>query len=409
MLSYQLVNAGDGGPGFTFSSIADDPDFSSAKTPLPFLLADGRRPDEKPVLANTTVFEFSPWELGSSDSSLDGFVPLRYVGSKFDGGELPDAEACVNGFDNVGFVMGTSSSLFNQFVLYLKDKNSGYVPPEVPGFIVDAITSLLGSLGDSNNDIADWTPNPFKGWNRGRNPNADSDRLTLVDGGEDLQNIPYHPHLVRDRNVDVVFSVDSSADTDSGWPNGASVMSTYRRSLEANITALRSGFPHVPGKDTFLNLGLNTRPSFFGCNATNSSSPSPLIVYLPNHPYVYASNISTFQMAISSPERDAMVENGWALATQLNATRDPDWPACVGCAMLARSFHRTNTSVPEKCRQCFDRYCWDGRIDEATPPPFRPGFVGRPIKVESAGSVAGASNPATTLLMVIGAALALVW
>ncbi|KAM4064505.1 lysophospholipase catalytic domain-containing protein [Hirsutella rhossiliensis] len=405
MLSYQLVSTPDGGPGFTFSSIADDPDFSSAKTPLPFIIADGRAPGENPIYKNTTIFEFSPWELGSSDLSLNGFVPLRYVGSKFDGGKLPDAEKCINGFDNVGFVMGTSSSLFNKVVLYLKDKNSSYVPQDVPSFIVDALTSVLGALGDSNNDIADWTPNPFKGWNRGRNLGVDSDRLTLVDGGEDDQNIPYHPHLVRDRSVDVVFSVDSSADTDSGWPDGASAMSTYRRSLETNITAPTSAFPVVPGKDTFLNLGLNTRPAFFGCNASNSSSPAPpLVVYLPNYPYVYASNISTFQMSISSPERDALVHNGWALATQLNATRDPDWPVCVGCAMLARSFDRTNTSVPAKCRQCFDKYCWDGRIDEATPQPYRPQFVGTPIKVESAGSVAGPSTLATTVLMAIGAA-----
>lgn len=408
MLSYQLVNAPDGGPGFTFSSIADDPLFSSAKTPLPFLIADGRAPGEKPVLANTTVFEFSPWELGSSDSSLNGFVPLRYVGSKFDAGELPDAEKCVNGFDNVGFVMGTSSSLFNQVVLYLKDKKSGYVPADVPSFIVDAVTSAFDALGNSDDDIADWTPNPFKGWNRGRNPGADSDRLTLVDGGEDLQNIPYHPHLVADRNVDVVFSVDSSADTDSGWPDGASAMSTYRRSLETNITASASGFPVVPGKDTFLNLGLNTRPSFFGCNATNTSSPAPLIVYLPNYPYVYASNISTFQMSVSSPERDALVQNGWALATQLNATRDPDWPVCVGCAMLARSFDRTRSPVPGKCRQCFDRYCWDGRIDEAAPQPYRPKFVGTAIKVEGAAASRAAHTSAkTAVLIVTGAALGL--
>lgn len=302
--------------------------------------------------------------------------------------------------------MGTSSSLFNQVVLYLRDRKSGYVPPDVPGFIVDAVTSALGAVDDRNNDIADWTPNPFKGWNPGRNPGAASDRLTLVDGGEDLQNIPYQPLLAPDRRVDVVFSVDSSADTDSGWPDGASAMSTYRRSLAPS----GAPFPVVPGKDTFLNLGLNTRPTF-GCNASNTS-PAPLVVYLPNYPYVYASDISIFQVSISDSQRDALVRNGWALATQLNATRDPDWPVCVGCAMLARSFDRTRTPVPDKCRQCFHRYCWDGRIDEAAPPPYRSQFVGTPIKVDSAASLPGsaasaAATAATTALVALGAMLAL--
>ena len=64
-------------------------------------------------------------------------------------------------------------------------------------FIVEALTSFLNTLGDKSNDIADWTPNPFKGWNTANNPSANETRLTLVDGGEDLQNVPSHPHLFR--------------------------------------------------------------------------------------------------------------------------------------------------------------------------------------------------------------------
>ncbi|KAF4508677.1 hypothetical protein G6O67_005026 [Ophiocordyceps sinensis] len=113
-------------------------------------------------------------------------------------------------------------------------------------------------------------------------------------------------------------------------------------------------------------------------------------------------------MSVSSPERDALVQNGWALATQLNATRDPDWPVCVGCAMLARSFDRTRSPVPGKCRQCFDRYCWDGRIDEAAPQPYRPKFVGTAIKVEGAAASRAAHTSAkTAVLIVTGAALGL--
>ncbi|KAJ6441336.1 lysophospholipase precursor [Purpureocillium lavendulum] len=408
MLSYQLINATDGGPGFTFSSIADDEGFSSGKTPLPFLIADGRAPGQTVLSSNSTIFEFSPWELGSSDPTLEGFVPLKYVGSKFNNGSLPSSEKCIAGFDNAGFVMGTSSSLFNQIVLYLKDGNSSsYVPSDVPKFIVDALTTVLEALGDSSNDIADWTPNPFKGWNTANNPGAGSERLTLVDGGEDLQNVPYHPHILQERKVDVVFSIDSSADTQTSWPDGASAIATYERSLEKNISA-GTGFPAVPGKDTFLNLGLNTKPVFFGCNSTNQTSPSPLIVYIPNYPYIYASNISTFQMSIKSGQRDAIIENGWAVATQLNGTRDADWPVCVGCAMLSRSFERTRTSVPAKCQQCFTRYCWDGTLNETKAAAYDPKYYSTPIEVKSAASGLGApSAVALSLAALMGFALVL--
>jgi lysophospholipase len=402
MLSYQLIDAPDGGPSVTFSSIADDEEFKNGRAPLPFLLAVGRDPEETIVSINSTVFEFTPWELGSNDPTLHGHAPLKYVGSKFDRGTLPEDESCIAGFDNAGFVMGTSSSLFNAFVLYLQDPESQYVPEGVPDFVIEGVATVLNAVGDDNNDIADWSPNPFKGFNRDDNAGVNSDRLTLVDGGEDLQNVPYHPHLHHDRKVDVVFSIDSSADTPSGWPDGASAIATYERSLEDISEG--TGFPVVPGKETFLNLGLNSRPVFFGCNATNTTDTSPLIVYIPNYPYIYTSNISTFQMSINESERDAVVMNGWAVATQLNGTRDEQWPVCVGCAMLERSLRRTNTTVPPACRECFDRYCWDGTIDESTPDEYAPGLFSEAIDVQSAASKALVGGSALALAMVVGLA-----
>ncbi|KAI5468054.1 lysophospholipase catalytic domain-containing protein [Mariannaea sp. PMI_226] len=404
MLSYQLVNATDGGPGITWSSIVDDTDFKNGDAPLPLVVIDSRNPGETIIALNSTVFEVTPWELGSYDPAISGFAPLKYVGSEFENGQLPKDKSCVRGFDNAGYVMGTSSSLFNQIILYLNDDNSSYVPDNVPHFAIDAVKDILKALGSDNDDIADWSPNPFRGWNKGKNPFANNDRLTLVDGGEDLQNVPYYPHLRNERHVDVVFSYDSSADTDSFWPNGASAVATYQRSLE-NISE-GSSFPVVPGQDTFINLGLNARPTFFGCNATNTTTPSPLIVYIPNYPYVYAANISTFQMSINTTELTAIIENGYSVATQLNGTVDKDWPCCVGCAMLARSFDRTNTTYPAKCQSCFESYCWNGTIDEKTPAPYYPKFVSTAIDVESfAHKVLG--NSITAAVAAIVAALTL--
>ncbi|RGP65773.1 lysophospholipase [Fusarium sporotrichioides] len=384
MLSYQLINATDGGPSYTWSSIADDPDFSEGKAPMPLIVADGRAPNEKIISLNATNFEFTPWELGSYDPVLEGFVPLKYVGSEFDKGKLPKDKSCIAGFDNAGFVMGTSSSLFNQIVLYLNEDDSNYVPDGVPNIAIEAISAVFNAIGSDNNDIADWTPNPFYGWNPEENLSAESERLTLVDGGEDLQNIPYYPHLRKDREVDVVFSFDSSADTEFSWPDGASPIATYERSLKS--ISKGSSFPPVPDKNTFLNLGLNTRPTFFGCNATNMTEPTPLIVYIPNYPYVYSSNISTFQMSINSSELSAIIENGYAVATMLNGTRDENWPVCVGCAMLSRSFDRTNYTVPDKCQECFTNYCWNGTIDSSDPGVYDPQFIGDEIHIESSAT-----------------------
>jgi lysophospholipase len=384
MLSYQLVNATDGGPGYTFSSIADDADFSQGKAPLPFLIAVGRRPNEELMPVNSTVYEFTPWELGSSDNTVAGFMPLRWAGSNFTEGRIDRDGYCVEGFDNAGFIMGTSSSLFNSIVLYLNDDEAGVVPDGIPDFVIETVTKILDAIGNDDNDIADWTPNPFKGWNPDNNYNTDEDRLTLVDGGSDLQNIPYHPHILEERKVDVVFSFDNSADNNN-WPDGASPIATYERSL--TDIAEGTGFPVIPGKSTFLNLGLNTQPTFFGCDSSNVTSPHPLIVYIPNYPYIYNSSTSTFRTSYNESERDAMVQNGWAVATQLNATRDTEWPVCVGCAMLHRSFERTEADIPEACQRCFDRYCWNGTIDESEPANYDPTFFGEAIDVSEGAGV----------------------
>ena len=393
MLSYQLINATDGGPDYTFSSIADDEDFKNGKAPLPFLIAVGRRPEEKVINSNSTVYEFTPWELGSSDNTVHGFAPLRYIGSNFTNGEVKEDGECVRGFDNAGFVMGTTSSLFNMIVLTLDGEDNEMVPDAVPDIAIDTITGFLNAVGDDDNDIADWTPNPFKGWNRDGNYNYDLDRLTLVDGGEDLQNVPYHPHIFIEREVDVVFSIDNSADTDESWPDGASPIATYERSL-LNISE-GTGFPYVPGKSTFINKGFNTKPVFFGCDANNRTDPHPLIVYIPNYPYQFFSNVSTFDPDYDADERDAMIQNGWAVATQLNSSRDDQWPVCVGCAMLSRSFDRTNATVPQACRDCFDKYCWDGTLDESDPDAYNPSIFGE--EIETGGAATQLAGKAMTI------------
>ncbi|KAL7620644.1 Lysophospholipase 1 [Parahypoxylon ruwenzoriense] len=393
-LSVQLINAAGGGPAYTFSSIADAPNFSSADTPMPILVADERLPDTQVVSLNSTVFEFNPWEIGSFDPTVYGFAPTRYVGSNFSNGIVPNDGHCLRGFDAYSYIMGTSSSLFNAFLL------QNLSSPDVPDVVTEALRSLLTDIGNDNNDIAAWNPNPFLNYNNATNLNYNDEQLTLVDGGLDLQNIPLHPLIQPPRAVDVIFAVDSSADTTYSFPNGTALRATYDRSLASisNGTA----FPRVPDAETFINLGLNQRPTFFGCNTSEFSSAAhipPLIVYIANTPYTFMSNVSTFDPSYTDEERDSIIKNGFNVATMGNGTLDAEWSACVACAVLRRSLERTHTSFSAQCQSCFNRYCWNGTTDSTPVSSYEP----RPsLELDAQGNSAGVYGTTGLIYGVVG-------
>ena len=389
-LAYQLINATDGGPAYTWSSLAQQSFFSDGNAPLPLVVADGRYPGEVIISLNATNYEFNPWEMGSWDPTVFGFVPMEFVGTPFENGEVPTSAECVRGFDSASYIMGTSSSLFNQIILNLNSVSG------IPSALTSAFESILGRIGRNEEDIADWTPNPFFGWNPSTNLNADDRTLTLVDGGEDLQNIPLTPLLQPVRGVDVIFAIDSSADTVSevgaNWPNGTAMVASYERSL--NDIANGTAFPAVPAQNSFVNLGLNNRPTFFGCNSSNTSSTTPLIVYLPNTPYTYQSNVSTFQLEYTKEQQYAIVQNGYNVATQGNSTRDARWPTCVGCAILQRSLERTQTEIPQVCQQCFTDYCWNGTVDNNPPAqPYQPEYILEDLAINATSAASGILVP----------------
>ena len=357
---------------------------------MPIIIADERAPGQLLTPSNSSIYEFNPWEVGTFDLGTFAFAPLRYIGSNFSDGVLPNNETCIRGFDNAGFIMGTSSSLFNQAYLQINSTSA-------PDRVKSAISNILINIGQENNDIADW-PNPFYHYNEQTNPNAQSRSLTLVDGGENLENIPFHPLIQQVRSVDVVFAIDASADTDTHWPNGTAMVATYGRSLGIT-TKNATAFPSIPDQNTFVNLGLNIRPTFFGCDATNMSIPSPIIVYLPQAPYSYNSNVSTFDLTFNNTERNSIIQNGYNIATMGNGTVDAQWPTCVGCVILSRSLNRTGTAVPPVCSQCLERYCWNGTVNSTMPAHFEP----TQIITESGGAaLRKLTNLAKVVILLVG-------
>ncbi|KAJ1323997.1 lysophospholipase [Microdochium nivale] len=380
-LSYQLVNDPNGGPAYTFSSISRSLGFDNANQPLPILVADERSPGTAVVSTNSTVYEFNPWEMGSWDPTVFGFAPLQYLGSEFSNGTAATTGRCVSGFDQYGYVLGTSSSLFSALLV----QNISAL--DVPDILKKALQALADEVRGEDDDIAKYTPNPFFHYNNDTNPSARTKQLSLVDGGLDLQNIPLHPLIQPERAVDIIFAIDSSADVNN-WPNATALRATYTRSLEPIGNGTK--FPKIPSAETFINLGLNRRPTAFGCNvalagSTGSSNSAnstttnnnedvdyPLIIYIPNTPYTALSNVSTFQMSYDAQRRNDIIQNGYNVATMGNGTVDRSWPACVGCFVLQRSLVRTRRAIPIECQACYNRFCYNGTIDDTPISSFEP-------------------------------------
>ncbi|POS83247.1 hypothetical protein EPUL_004836 [Erysiphe pulchra] len=351
-LSFQLIDAVDGGPELTFSSIASQDRFKDGSSPFPIIVAIRNLPDDRQNSINSNVFEMNPFELGTWDTEISGFVPMEYLGSDFTAGAIPPKGSCVKGFDQVGFLIGTTSTLFEKAINVAANLKT-----------LSFIRQRILKLSEGTNDVAQFQPNPFLGFNPSANPILKSKELPLVDGGLDGQNLPLLPLLQESRKVDVIFAVDSSADSQN-FPNGSSLVATYERSLKGKSTAGFS-FPSIPDHNTFVNLGLNKRPTFFGCDVLNITGDAPMIVYIPNSKYSAASNLSTFQRQYSETLRNQIIQNGYEFSTQANGTVDPQWPACMGCAALSRSMTRTKTPVPTACQECFSRYCWDGTLNQS--------------------------------------------
>ncbi|KAL6452304.1 PLB3 Lysophospholipase 3 [Candida maltosa Xu316] len=360
-LSYQFFK--DSGKALTWSSLQDFDVFKNHEMPFPMVIANGRTPESCIINGNSTVFEVNPYELGSWDPSLYQFTQVKYLGTNATNGLPTNGASCIGGYDNAGFILGTSSSLFNEGLLRIDNVT-------LSSLLSAVVKSILLSISQQNNDVAVYKPNPFFRTNAGRSHKiATNDSLFLCDGGEDAQNIPLYPLIQPEREVDVIFAYDNSANF-QGWPNGAAMVATFERQFSKQGNGTH--FPYVPDTNTFLNMKLTAKPTFFGCDASNLTSlvgdnaniyDIPLIVYTANRPFSTWSNTSTFQMRYDNEERDAIIKNGFETSSRMNLTLDPEWNACVGCAIIRREQERQGIEQSEQCKKCFQRYCWNGHLN----------------------------------------------
>jgi len=181
--------------------------------------------------------------------------------------------------------------------------------------------------------------------------------LRLNDGGMDMQNLPIAPLLYR--NVDVIIANDNSGDTADMWPNGTAL---YMTSHWAKTQGL--AFPSVPSPANMVAQGLNTKPAFYGCNATSG----PLIVWIPAAAGIAGAdgvvNIGTVTLSVEQGLVQTFIANGNANVLRgsgtLAAQNVPgNWPQCVACAVMQRQLARLgNGTMPAVCQTCFSALCY---------------------------------------------------
>ncbi|WBW71098.1 phospholipase Plb2 [Schizosaccharomyces osmophilus] len=361
-----------GGPDTTYSSVQKASWFQDAEYPYPILVSQGLpgalSDGHNATFANSSIYEFSPYYFNTFDNNVRAYMPLEYLGTKLSNGSAVDNK-CVTQFDNVGFLIGTSSTRFNEALMDVSLRQSRM--SRRLGFTLRHMRI--------NGSAVSYYNNMFHGASSiAGDGTASSDGLTtapyvdLYDGGADKQNIPVWPLLQPERRVDVVLALDASGDTDNNWPNGTSLVSTYERITQKASDASYgvTSFVHIPSVETFINLGLNSRPTFFGCDGRNTTSQSqhvdentpPLLVYLPNSPWTADSNIADDRYRLGNSDIQGLVRNGFVAATQNSST---DFASCLACAVVQRSLERTNQTTSQACQQCFSQYCWNGTVDNS--------------------------------------------
>lgn len=365
----------------TWSGIRNLSSFANHEMPFPLITALARYPGSLEFDLNSPIVEFNPFEMGSFDTSINTFHDIQYLGTAVSNG-TPSTNSCITGFDNANFVVGTSLSLFNEFLYTLVCPTCNSLNAVMKYIVKRFLENMSAKL----QDVAWYKPNPFFHSEFLASTNlTTSDTLYLIDGGLAGEIVPLSTLMVKEREVDVVFSFDNNG---AAWPDGTSLIDTYNRQFtyEGKSTVC----PYVPGQSTFTNFNLTAKPTFFGCDAANLTALAkdgvvpPLVIYIANRPYEFFSNTTTLKLTYDDHEKKGMIANGFDVASRGNLSTD--WQTCVGCALVRRAEERANVEQSDQCKKCFQQYCWDGSVYED--PSYKPkpnftlsGLTDNPMKL----------------------------
>jgi lysophospholipase len=358
------------GAGQLWSQIPLLPSYANNSMPFPIIAADSlpSGSDSPSVVSlDSVVYEFTPLEFGSWDPCLSAMAPIAYSGTQLVNGLASNASACVTGFDQVSFMMGSSASIFNA----VDGSNGNFTGFNNENGDISGMQFLYGQLSSKvqsrSLNVANW-PNAFQGVNPDEFQDSSSQWLSLVDGGSNLEQVPLGALFTKARAVDVVVAVDASTDDSNQWPNGTTLLTTSQR-ISSLLSPSHQAFPPIPSSaQEFLSTGVNQRPTFFGCD-TQVPAEYPLIIYIPNAPPLDgsppASNTGNLQFSYSPLSAAVFINQAFHNTLggfKPNTTSpDPNWGTCLQCAALDRARLKLTPVLPRSdvCTQCFLQYCYD--------------------------------------------------
>ncbi|SCU78666.1 LAMI_0A05402g1_1 [Lachancea mirantina] len=337
--------------------------FQSGEAPIPIFVANCKNDNLQNAVFEITPFEFGSWH------TLKLFARTRYLGSELLNGV---SRRCTRGFDELGFITATASSMFNNAFMYLWIKfASTQSTKQVMNAIFGAFSINLQFDKLTRRPHPEYAlyPNPFYRHPTNNSSLTHEPQLFLADGGEDGENIPLRPLLVRQRQLDLIFAVDSSSDK-LNLPDGSMLRNLYLHT-RAETNHLLHPMPEIPPPEIFQTKGFLRKPVVFGCylesylgDLESANELPPMVAYFANTNHTYASNTSTFKLKYSTFEVQKMLQNG---ANVFGSNNDPEFKSCLDCFIVKRSFDRASLSqtgnqihkIPPVCSACYAKYCYN--------------------------------------------------
>ncbi|KAF8209515.1 acyl transferase/acyl hydrolase/lysophospholipase, partial [Mycena galopus ATCC 62051] len=407
--------------GPTFSGLFSSAAYSNGSVPLPFLIMAEGIPQGLPGSAsydgilfainnatNQTIYEISPIEFGSWQGRAQAFTPTSLLGTPLKAGVPNNESECVTGWDSSAWVLGaalaaqavhwvvivdTNNTLGIFSRAELRRKRQLAYPPnetelmaesqaeELGAFITDVLPGILRLLGNATIQEVGYglVTNPFLGYEESEASLQEQATLVLVDAGESGQETPIWPLIQPVRKMDFLLVSDSSGvELSSGWMNGTNLINTGAMAIANDVP-----FPKLPNVKTFLINNYTLAPVFFGKSTpitgfqsttltfpdlTGCNEPEvPLLLYVADAPYSAYSNATTM---VAETQIQLLLQNTLDLVSQSNTT----WAQCIACGSILRSLERLGQAIPDQCKLCFERHCWQGEMATGTPP-----FVAPPL------------------------------
>lgn len=192
---------------------------------------------------NLTSYEVNPYEFGSwLGGRVQAFFPTRYLGTNMSDGTAQNDSQCVQGFDKLTFIQGSTTDAYNAYLidafykipiftkrwvgLEARQSSSDDIPipkGQEQNPLVEIVNQTASNFGQSFNASL-WAtyPNPFANYN---DDMSGVDQLLLLDGSMTGETNPIRPLIIPERQVDFIIVYETSSDAKYHWVNGTNLIS----------------------------------------------------------------------------------------------------------------------------------------------------------------------------------------